>query len=525
MKILVYLKRSGCFVALYSAAFLAASVLEQNSPSGPLNLLAGFSFAFAALYGWRYVPVIFVAALIPTTDFFTNGWSTLPIVQSLVHVIIYGVSGVRFGEILDRRTGRFTQYSAVTLFAVGLGGAFLATIAAGNVLKLYDLAGAELVGQVFLSDWAGDFAAIMTVVPIAAIVHAYLSDHARSRSAELVLEYWNSTQLPLLFSNIAIISVSAVFPDSSGLNSHIMFITLIPIILVGLTFGVANGLVACVITTVGLIAIPILTGTELFSATEIQVFLAVGASIAVITGGVRSDKAIALDQAQRANESKSRFLASASHDLRQPLQSATLYMDVSRDLGNDPKQIEIIDKSLNSLSATTEILNALLDVSKLDAGVVTRNDADVPIQDVFERIGDIDPIAQQKGLRFKIVDSPAVLRSDPILVETIIRNLANNAVRYTERGGILVGARSSANNVRIEVWDTGPGIPSDMHDAIFDEFVQVGNSHRDREQGLGLGLSIVRRLIDLLDGELAVRSRVGRGTVMSVTLPRADVRQ
>ena len=223
--------------------------------------------------------------------------------------------------------------------------------------------------------------------------------------------------------------------------------------------------------------------------------------------------------AESANNAKSRFLASASHDLRQPLQSATLYIDVLHELVDDPKQLEIIKKSIGSLGATTDILNALLDVSKLDAGLVTPNPVDLCIKDVFTRVGDIEPIARNKGLEFRIVESNAWLHTDPALIETIVRNLLNNAVKYTDSGRVLLGARNTAGRVRIEIWDTGHGIPAGQLESVFEEFYQLNNPHRDRDLGLGLGLSIVKRLITLLGGELDVRSVVGRGTVFSVTLP------
>ena len=224
-------------------------------------------------------------------------------------------------------------------------------------------------------------------------------------------------------------------------------------------------------------------------------------------------------EAERANAAKSRFLAAASHDLRQPLQSATLYIDTLSELDDDPKRSEIIKKTMASLEVTADILNALLDVSKLDAGLVTPDLVEFQVSDIFNRISDIEPIAARKGLKFKVVDSDARLHTDPALFEAIIRNILNNAVKYTEKGGVLLGVRNSARKTRIEVWDTGPGIPAGQLGAIFEEFYQVNNPQRDREQGLGLGLSIVRRLTDILGGELDVRSNVGRGTVMSITLP------
>lgn len=234
------------------------------------------------------------------------------------------------------------------------------------------------------------------------------------------------------------------------------------------------------------------------------------------------DLIAAKDEAEAASVAKSRFLASASHDLRQPLQSATLFIDSLKRLDDDPKRLGIIDKSINSLSAAASILNALLDISKLDANMMEPRVEDVRLMDVITKIDDLRPLADGKGLDLRIVDTSLLGRTDPVLLETMLRNLVSNAIKYTKTGRVLLGCRPSGENIRIEVWDTGIGIPDDELRSIFEEFYQVGNEARDREQGLGLGLSIVQRMARLLEHRVNTRSDLAKGSLFSIELPRSS---
>lgn len=229
----------------------------------------------------------------------------------------------------------------------------------------------------------------------------------------------------------------------------------------------------------------------------------------------------AKEGAEQANLAKSKFLAAASHDLRQPMQSlflfsAALAPHVANDRGQ--KTLTLLERGLDTLKA---LLDSLLDVSRLDAGVINPEVGTVLLGEV---IGDIEaaftPVARAKGLRLRVEPSCAVtVRSDPMLLGRMIRNLVENALRYTEHGEVLIGCTVADAIARVEVADTGIGIPSDHLERIFEEFHQVGNIERDRSQGLGLGLAIVRRLSQLLDHPVWVRSEIGRGSVFAVDLP------
>lgn len=237
---------------------------------------------------------------------------------------------------------------------------------------------------------------------------------------------------------------------------------------------------------------------------------------------VQETLAQARAQAERANEGKSRFLAAASHDLRQPLQATRLFLEVLLLKLSEPQHLAIAEKALAALEASDGLLNTLLDISTLEAGIVTPEFIEFPVQRLLDRMAnETAPQAAAKGLRFRCVPCGAVVRSDPILLERIIRNLISNALRYTAGGGIVLGCRRRGGDVTIEVWDTGVGIPEDKLDAVFEDFFQIDNPSRDRTRGLGLGLSVVDRMALLLHHRVSVRSRVGKGSVFGVTLHMA----
>ncbi len=223
-----------------------------------------------------------------------------------------------------------------------------------------------------------------------------------------------------------------------------------------------------------------------------------------------------------ANRAKSRFLAAASHDLRQPMHALGLFVAQLNNIDITPEAKHLAGRIEAAVTALQGLLDALLDVSRLDAGVVTPNLTTIPVNNVLERIENtFAPDAMAREIRFRVARSSLAVLSDPILLERILINLVANALRYTEQGGILVGCRRHGNQVRVEVWDTGIGIAQEQQQAIFQEFYQVDNPERDRKKGLGLGLSISARLARLLGGRIDVRSIPGKGSVFSVQLPRS----
>ncbi len=224
--------------------------------------------------------------------------------------------------------------------------------------------------------------------------------------------------------------------------------------------------------------------------------------------------------AEQANLGKSRFLAAASHDLRQPLQTLSLLRGILAKRIKDQSGSRLVAKFEETLSAMSGMLNTLLDINQLEAGIVRPEIVEFPIGTLLDRLKtEFAYHATAKQLDWRVVASSLNVRSDPRLLEQTLRNLLANAVKYTERGKVLLGCRRRGNKLRIEVWDTGIGIPAEQLEAIFEEFHQLDNAARERSRGLGLGLSIVQRISDLLGNTVDVRSWPNRGSVFAVEVP------
>ena len=228
------------------------------------------------------------------------------------------------------------------------------------------------------------------------------------------------------------------------------------------------------------------------------------------------------DIAESANLAKSKFLAAASHDLRQPVHALGLLVGALRGFAMPSAARPLVDQIEASINALDSLFSALLNISRLDAGVVTAERRPFAIRSALDCVcREYAHEAGAKGVRLEWMDCAAIVNSDPVLVERMLRNLVSNAVRYTERGRILVGCRRREHAIALQVWDTGVGIPTDEQARVFEEYYQVGNPERDQTKGLGLGLAIVRRLAELLGCEVELRSEPRRGSCFEFTLPLA----
>lgn len=229
-------------------------------------------------------------------------------------------------------------------------------------------------------------------------------------------------------------------------------------------------------------------------------------------------------EAERANRAKSKFLASASHDLRQPVQSLVLLLAlIERQVATTPKALETARMMKQALGGLNGLLTAILDISRLDAGVVAPSIDNVDLSAMLDRLSaEYGAKAEDKGLELRVMPRNLYALADPSLLERALRNLIENAMRYTPSGGVLIGLRRRGSRVRIDVVDTGVGVPEEKQKEIFEEFIQLNNPGRDLAKGLGLGLAIVARLATLLDAQVEVSSRVGRGSRFSLSLPAAE---
>lgn len=231
--------------------------------------------------------------------------------------------------------------------------------------------------------------------------------------------------------------------------------------------------------------------------------------------------------AESATLAKSRFLAAASHDLRQPLHALSLLVEALQERVPPGEAKRLADHIASSASTMESLLNALLDLSRLDAGVVEARPECFPLNRVLENVErQFAPLVSIKGLSLSVRATKAWVYSDPALLERILANLISNALRYTDTGGVLVGARRVQKDwIRLEVWDTGKGIPPEFQARIFEEYFQLANPERHRDKGLGLGLAIVSRLARLLGSQVLLHSRMDHGSCFHLRFARCHARR
>jgi len=229
-------------------------------------------------------------------------------------------------------------------------------------------------------------------------------------------------------------------------------------------------------------------------------------------------------QAEAANREKSRFLAAASHDLRQPVHALGLFTAAARQATSEAELRSIVEQISESVVSLAALFDSLLEISRLDAGVLEPRLATVQLADTLRRLAaEFTREAAEKQLAFRLRTRELAVRTDPVLLERLLRNLLSNAVRYTERGGILLACRRRGESVRIEVWDTGIGIDLEQRGQVFEPFYQLGNPERDRRRGVGLGLAIAARIAATLGHRLELSSRPGRGSRFTLELPASTL--
>lgn len=261
--------------------------------------------------------------------------------------------------------------------------------------------------------------------------------------------------------------------------------------------------------------------------------------LALVTGGLTlrrfaQNERLQLEQAERlrekkdaaeaANQAKARFLSSASHDLRQPAHALGLFMERIEQVCTEPVAQELVAHAQSAVREMQNLLDSMFDLSHLDSDSAHTTICSFAVREVFDSVrGVLEADALAKGLRLRIRPSTAWLESDSALLHRIVLNLVGNAIRYTERGTVLLACRPSAadGQVRIEIWDSGIGIAPQDQQKVFQEFYQVANPQRDRRFGMGVGLSVVERCCRLLNHPLSLRSRLGAGTRISLRVPRA----
>ena len=275
----------------------------------------------------------------------------------------------------------------------------------------------------------------------------------------------------------------------------------------------------------GLLYIFILMAQAHNSSRAARAAIVLGLENIELLGKLRLETSVAQQaraEAEQANTSKSKFLAAASHDLRQPIYAQGLFLDILSRSGLNPQQQQSLDCAIAASQASAEMLNTMLDFSRIEAGVVQPQVVSFHLQPLLNKIErEFARQADAKGLVDRSRETELAADSDPALIELILRNLVSNAIRYTDAGGLLVACRKQHGQVVLEVWDTGIGIEPAHQREVFREFHQLGNPERDRRKGLGLGLSIVEGLARTLGHPLSLNSKPGRGSMFRLSLPLA----
>ncbi len=341
---------------------------------------------------------------------------------------------------------------------------------------------------------------------------------------------WVALDTTSLMGSILVIAVlTAVAGNSMSLLSPVL-----PVFLALVTAEIAVAVAKVfllgdptynVLGLAGLLYISILMTQALNSSRAARAAIVLGLENIELLEKLRRETSIAQQarqDAEQANTSKSKFLAAASHDLRQPIHAQGLFLDILSRSGLNPQQQQSLDCAIAAGQASAEMLNTMLDFSRIEAGVVQPHVVSFRLQPLLNKIErEFARQADAKGLAYRSRETMLAADSDPALIELILRNLVSNAIRYTDSGGILVACRQRKGHVVVEVWDTGIGIEPAHQREVFREFHQLGNPERDRRKGLGLGLSIVEGLARTLDHPLLLESKPGRGSMFALTLPLA----
>ncbi len=520
--------------------YLAAAYLEKHltfphdlivlvRPSAGIGL---FCLLWLGLRAWPFVaaPALLAAVL------------AQPSLTAALGVAAGHTAGALAAAVLIRRLAGeepvLSGASRVLAFALGaVAGAAPGAVLGVAALGLYDPIYFSSFAANGLNWWLGDVAGALSVTPVLmAWTHAGLDPPPPRKKEGAALFLTLSLVLAVIFAGALPIGVED-YPLVYLIFPFLLWAVFRfePRVSLGALLLIAAAALAGTLSGQG----PFVRETVSETVPLLQSFLIVAAMAALIMaaalGELRQARegleqrvaerteelARAKQEAEDATQAKSRFLAAASHDLRQPLHAMGLFVAALDRRIRDPENRGLLDKLRVSAAAAGEMLNTLLDLSRIEAKALPVEVKDFPLGPMLARMeADFSAQAEDKGLAFKIVPCSLAARSDPAMLERIVRNFVANAIRYTDAGRVLAGCRRQGGDISLQVWDTGPGIPADQVEEIFREYHQLGNPERDRRHGLGLGLAIVDGLARLLDHPVKVDSTVGKGSLFAIRVPQ-----
>ncbi|MFG3594860.1 MASE1 domain-containing protein [Bradyrhizobium sp. RDI18] len=524
------------YFALAKAGLALASLHPSATPIWPPT---GVALAAVLLWGYRTWPAIFAAAVI--ANVMTAG-SVATAIAIATGNSLEAVVGAYLINRWSSGCNTFSTPNSVAKFALIC---FVIATPISASIGLTSLATAGYIertnfANAWVTWWLGDVTGALVIAPVI-VLWASSHYHAFNRN-----EFLETVGVLATAAAIGLIAFSPLIEQTPS-RDPLGFLAILPMLWAALRCGPRDTATVALVLA-GITIWGTLTGGGPFTTADLNVsFLLVlmflisitvpslllSADVEVRKKGEESLRRAQIElerkvaertqELELANAAKSRFLAMASHDLRQPLHALGLFVAQLRTplkSGERTKTIEQVDATRKEMD---EMVNSLLDISRLDAGVLTPKITEFPIARLLQKIETtFDQATREKGLRLRIRRSDAWVRSDVMLLERILLNLVSNAVRFTLRGGIIVGCRRRGEMLRIEVWDSGCGIPEDQKQNIFGEFFQLPAPELSRYGGLGLGLAIVDRLRLLLNHQIDLASTVGRGSRFAILVPMAD---
>jgi signal transduction histidine kinase/CheY-like chemotaxis protein len=524
------------YFALAKGGLALASIHPSATPIWPPT---GVALAAVLLWGYRTWPAIFTAAAIANA---TTAGSVATAIAIAAGNSLEAVVGAYLINRWSSGCNTFSRPNSVAKFALIC---FVIATPISASIGLTSLATAGYIertnfANAWVTWWLGDVTGALVIAPVI-VLWASSPYHAFNRK-----EFLETVGVLATAAAVGLIAFSPLIGQTPSRNP-LGFLAILPMLWAALRRGPRDTATVALVLA-GITIWGTLTGGGPFTTADINVsFLLVlmflisitvpslllSADVEVRKKGEESLRRAQIElerkvaertqELELANAAKSRFLAMASHDLRQPLHALGLFVAQLRTPLKSEERTKTIERVDAARKEMVEMFNALLDISRLDAGILTPKITEFPIARLLQTIETtFDPATREKGLRLLVRRSDAWVRSDAMLLEPILLNLVSNAVRYTLRGGIIVGCRRRGEMLRIEVWDSGPGIPEDQKQNIFGEFFQLPAPERNRYGGLGLGLAIVDRLRVLLNHQIDLASTVGRGSRFAILVPMAD---
>jgi signal transduction histidine kinase/CheY-like chemotaxis protein len=524
------------YFALAKGGLALASIHPSATPIWPPT---GVALAAVLLWGYRTWPAIFTAAVI------ANATTAGSVATAIAIATGNSLEAVVGAYLINRWSGGCNTFSTPNSVAKFALICFVIATPISASIGLTSLATAGYIertnfANAWVTWWLGDVTGALVIAPVI-VLWASSHYHAFNRN-----EFLETVGVLATAAAVGLIAFSPLIEQTPS-RGPLGFLAILPMLWAALRRGPRDTATVALVLA-GMTIWGTLTGGGPFTTADLNVsFLLVlmflisitvpslllGADVEVRKKAEESLRRAQIELERKvaertqelefANAAKSRFLAMASHDLRQPLHALGLFVAQLRTPLKSAERTKTIERVDATRKEMNEMFNSLLDMSRLDAGILTPKITEFPIARLLQKIETaFDQAAREKGLRLRVRRSDAWVRSDAMLLERILLNLVSNAVRYTLRGGIIVGCRRRGEMLRIEVWDSGPGIPEDQKQNIFGEFFQLAAPERYRYGGLGLGLAIVDGLCLLLNHQIDLASTVGRGSRFAILVPMAD---